>query len=169
MKLLDDEVIENVSKALFEMLQEEMKSGNILRLEKLFEENKKATENLLTAVMSGKGTDLLLEKLEQVQIEQKDLQEQILIEKSGLLDATLPELRRYVKRFKHLDYTEEKNRQDLIETFVNKIWLYDNTKAKVRYNITDFTCHNGSFYDRMVEDSGLEPLTPCLQSRCSTN
>ena len=163
LKFLDDDVIDGVAKALYEMLQEENESGNILRLEKLLEENKKAADNLLTAVMSGKGTDLLLEKLQQVQNEQKDIQEQILIEKSGLLDADLPEIRKYVKRFKHLDYTEEKNRQDLVETFVNKIWLYDDRKAKVRYNITDFRGHNvGSFYGRMVEVTGIEPVTLCL-------
>ena len=77
-----------------------------------------------------------------------------------MLDATLPEIRRHVKRFKNLDYTVTKSRQDLVDTFVNKIWLFDDGKAKVRYNITDFkNCHKGSFYDRMVDLQGLEPRT----------
>lgn len=163
LKFLDDEVIDNIAKAILEMLQEENQSGNILRLEKLLAKNQKATDNLLTAVMSGKGTDLLLDRLAKVQAEQKDIQEQILIEKSGLLDASLPELHRYVKRFKHLDYTDTKNRQDLVDTFVDRIWLYDDGKAKVRYNVTDFGCHKkGSFYDRLVETTRLELVTSCM-------
>ena len=156
-------MIDNVAKALYELFQEEQQNGNLDRLEALLEENKKAADNLLTAIMAGKGTDLLLEKLEQIQTEQKDIQEQIVVEKSGMLDCDLHEIRHYVKRFKHLDYTVTKNRQDLVETFVNKIWLYDDGNAKVRYNVTDFRdSHKGSFYDRMVGTVGLEPTTPCL-------
>jgi hypothetical protein len=69
LKFLDDEVIDNVAKALYELFREEINSGNLGRLEALSEENKKAADNLLTAIMAGKGTDLLLEKLEQLQTE----------------------------------------------------------------------------------------------------
>ena len=111
--------------------------------------------------MSGKGTELLLAKLDELQVEQKEIQEQILIEKSGLLDATLPQLRRYVRDFKHKDYTKTANRQALVETFVNKVWLLDDDKAKVRYNVTDFGgSKTGSFYDRMVERHILQVITP---------
>jgi hypothetical protein len=35
------------------------------------------------------------------------------------------------------------------------------------WSTTDFKIHINTFC--LVELSGLEPLTPCLQSRCSTN
>ena len=105
----------------------------------------------------------MLERLERVQHEQNDIQDQIALEKSGMLDATLPEIRRHVRRFKNLDYTITKNRQDLVDTFVNKIWLYNDGNAKVRYNVTDFHGgYKGSFYDRMVGTVGLEPTTSCV-------
>ena len=70
---------------------------------------------------------------------------------------TLEDLRYYVKRFKHLDYTKTENRQALIDTFVNKVFYYGDKKGKVRYNVTDFS--TGSLYERVVELRGVEPLT----------
>ncbi|MCL2256207.1 MAG: hypothetical protein FWC11_05030, partial [Firmicutes bacterium] len=63
------------------------------------------------------------------------------------LDFKLPEIRRYMKRFKHLDYSITKNRQALIDTFVDKIWHYDDKNAKIRYKVTD---SSGSFLNRLV-------------------
>lgn len=52
---------------------------------------------------------------------------------SEILDYTLEDLRYYVKRFKHLDYTKTENRQALIDTFVNKVFYYGN-KSKPPVN-----------------------------------
>ena len=76
-------------------------------------------------------------------------------ERTEYLDFTLPEIRRHIKRFKHLDYTITANRQALVDTFVDKVWLYDDRNAKIRYKVTDF--HKGSFLERLVPEVGLEP------------
>ena len=167
LKLLDDEVIDNISKALHDLLQEELKSGNISRLEKLLSDNKRAIENLMKVLMDGKATDLILAKLDQLQKEQKDIEQQLETERTAYLDFTLPQIRRYVKRFKHLDYSVTANRQALIDTFVNKVYLSDDGKSKIRYNVTDF--HSGSFLERMVGHIGLEPTTPAMSRQYSPN
>ena len=38
-------------------------------------------------------------------------------------------------------------------------------KGKVRYNVTDFS--TGSFYERLVDDTGLEPVTSSTSRRHS--
>ena len=74
-----------------------------------------------------------------------------------MLDYKLEDFRYYVKRFKHLDYTKTENRQALINTFVNRVTYLGNKKGKVRYNVTDFS--SGSFYERLVEMTGIEPVS----------
>ena len=136
------------------MLQEELKSGNISRLEKLLEGNKRSADNLMKVLTEGKATDLILDKLDQLQKEQKDIQLQLDTERTEYLDFTLPEIRKHIKRFKHLDYTITANRQALVDTFVDKVWLYDDNNAKIRYKVTDF--HKGSFLERLVPVVRLE-------------
>ena len=160
LKLLDDKLIDQISQALYEILQGELKNGNVPRLEKLLVRNKKASENLMQLLMDGKAKNTILDKLEQLEKERKEIEQQLETEKSEILDYTLEDLRYYVKRFKHLDYTKTENRQALIDTFVNKVFYYGDKKGKVRYNVTDFS--TGSLYERVVETIGLEPMTSCL-------
>ncbi len=157
LKLLDDKLIDEISNALYEILQGELKNGNVPRLEKLLAANKKASDNLMQLLMEGKAKNTILEKLDQLEKERKEIELQLEVEKSQILDFTLKDLRYYIKRFKHLDYTKTKNKQALIDTFVNKVICYGNKKGKVRYNVTDFS--TGSFYERVVGNKGLEPLT----------
>ena len=167
LKLLDDKLIDKISQALYDILQEELKNGNVPRLKKLLAANKKATDNLMQLLMEGKAKNTILEKLDQLEKERKKIELQLEVEKSEILDFKLEDLRYYVKRFKHLDYTKTENKQALIDTFVNKVIYYGNKKEKDRYNVTDFS--TGSFYERMVEIRGFEPLTYTLRTYRATN
>ena len=135
------------------------------RLEKLLAANKKASDNLMQLLMEGKAKNTILEKLDQLEKERKEIELQFEVEKSEILDFTLEDLRYYVKRFKHLDYSKTENRQALIDTLVNKVIYYGDKKGKVRYNVTDFS--TGSFYERLVEIIGLEPMASCMSSKRS--
>ena len=115
--------------------------------------------------MEGKAKNTILEKLDQLEKERKEIELQFEVEKSEILDFTLEDLRYYVKRFKHLDYSKTENRQALIDTLVNKVIYYGDKKGKVRYNVTDFS--TGSFYERLVEIIGLEPMASCMSSKRS--
>lgn len=161
-KLLDDKLIDQISQALYEILQGELKNGNVPRLEKLLATNKKATDNLMQLLMDGKAKNTILEKLDQLEKERQEIELQLEVEKSQILDFKLEDLRYYVKRFKHLDYTKTENRQALIDTFVNKVFYYGDKKGKVRYNVTDFS--TGSLYERVVGTVRLELMTSCMSS-----
>lgn len=71
LKLLDDKLIDQISRALYEIMQEELQSGNVQRFEKLLSANKKASENLMEMLMDGKAKNLILEKLDQLKKERK--------------------------------------------------------------------------------------------------
>ena len=159
LEILDEDVIDRISQALYDLLREELKIGNIARLEKLLADSKRAADNLMKVLVEGKATDLILEKLDLLQKEQKQLQLQLDTERTEYLDFTLPQIRRYVRRFKDLDYSLVENRQALIDTFVERVTLYEDGNAKIRYKVTDFA--KGSFLERLVPEAGLEPARPC--------
>ena len=142
---------------MYAILQEELKNGNASHLEKSLATNKKATDNLMQLLMDGKAKNTILKKLNQLEKERKEIELQLEVEKSQMLDFTLEDLRYYIKQFKHLDYTKSKNKQALIDTFINKIVYYRNKKGKVCYNVTDFS--TSSFYERVVELTGVEPVS----------
>lgn len=157
LKLLDDKLIDQISQVLYEIVQEELKNGNVQRFEKLLAANKKASDNLMQLLMQGKATNLIMEKLDHLDKERKEIEQQLDVAKSEMLDYKLEDFRYYVKRFKHLDYTKTENRQALIDTFVNRVTYLGGKKGKVRYNVTDFS--KGSYYERLVEMRGFEPLS----------
>ena len=74
MKLLDDKVIDQISQALNEIVQEELKNGNVPRLEKLLAVNKKASDNLMQLLMGGKAKNTILEKLDKLKKERKEIE-----------------------------------------------------------------------------------------------
>ena len=53
---------------------------------------KKAEDALMKVLRGGKDTDLILEKLDQLQKEQKEIHLQIDTERTEILDYTLPEI-----------------------------------------------------------------------------
>lgn len=79
----------------------------------------------------------------------KEIELQLDIAKSEMLDYKLEDFRYYVKRFKHLDYTKTENRKALIDTFVNRVTYLGGKNGKIRYNVTGFS--SGSLYERLVE------------------
>lgn len=62
-------------------------------MEKLLTANKKATDNLMQLLMDGKAKNTILEKLDQLEKERKEIELQLEVEKSEILDFKLEDLR----------------------------------------------------------------------------
>lgn len=60
LKLLDDKLIDKISQALYEILQEELKNGNVPRLEKLLTANKKQQITLCNCLWTARQRILSL-------------------------------------------------------------------------------------------------------------
>ena len=76
---------------------------------------------------------------------------------------TLQEVKFFLNQFKQGDINDEKYRQALIDTFVNKIYLYDE-KMTILYNTQDGHSHMnldelGSSKVALVEMAGVEPAS----------
>ena len=130
---------------------------------KLLKENEQATENLFKALESGQIVDVIAERISQKKQERNELERLILEETSAHPLPTVNEVRFFLNQFRKGDVNDTKYRQALIDTFVNKIYLYDD-KMTVLYNTqdshSDVTIDNLSLSRvALVEVRGVEPLS----------
>ena len=155
--------IKLIAKEVVRLCEQEKDTENLKRLKKLLVENEKATENLLKALESGQIADVLTERILQKKNEHTELERMILEESASHPTPTVQEVRFFLNQFRKGNVNDEKYRQALVDTFVRKIYLYDD-KMTILYNTQDG--HSdvslddlGSSKGVMVEARGVEPLS----------
>ena len=132
--ILTDEFIDLVAAETYLLIQAEQNDTEIKRLENLVADNQKAINNLMQALMLGKIADTILSQIEKLENENKDLQDTIATEKAMQINYSYNDIRKWLLRFRTLDYSKTKNRKDLIDTFIYKVILYDN-KMKILFHL----------------------------------
>ena len=152
-----------IAKEVVRLCEQEKDTENLKRIKKLLVENEKATENLLKALESGQIVDVIAERLSQKKQEHAELERMLLEESASHPTPTLQEVRFFLNQFRKGNINDEKYRQALIDTFVHKIYLYDD-KMTILFNTQDG--HSdvslddlGSSKGVMVEARGVEPLS----------
>ena len=160
-KLLTRDNIDKIASEVVQLCEQERNTENLKRLKKLLKENERATENLFKALESGQLIDILAERISQKKKEHDDLERQIFMEKTQNTVPTVNEIRFFLNQFRKGDINDAKYRQALVDTFVNKIYLYDD-KMTVLYNTqdshTEMTLDNTSLSRvALVESGGIEP------------
>lgn len=128
--------IKLIAKEVVRLCEQEKDTENLKRLKKLLVENEKATENLLKALESGQIADVLTERILQKKNEHTELERAILEESASRPMPTVQEVRFFLNQFRKCDVNGEKYRQALVDTFVRKIYLYDD-KMTILYNTQD--------------------------------
>ena len=170
-KLLTRDNIDKIASEVVRLCEQERNTENLKRLKKLLKENERATENLLKALESGQLIDILAERISQKKKEHDDLERQIFMEKTQNTVPTVNEIHFFLNQFRKGDINDAKYRQALVDTFVNKIYLYDD-KMTVLYNTQDshseMTIGNASLSRvGLVEPRGIEPLSESNLERTS--
>ena len=132
--ILTDEFIDLVAAETYLLIQSEQNDTEIKRLENLVAENQKAINNLMQALMLGKIADTILSQIEKLENENKELQDTIANEKAMQINYSYADIRKWLLRFRTLDYSKTKNRKDLIDTFIYRVILYDD-KMKVLFHL----------------------------------
>lgn len=80
--------------------------------------------------------DVISERITQKKKEHVDLEKQILLENVQHPMPTINEIRFFMEQFKKGDVNDMKYRQALVDTFINKIYLY-NDKMTILFNAPD--------------------------------
>ena len=135
-KLLTKENIDRIAKEVVRLCEQEKDTDNLKRLRKLLKENEQATENLFKALESGQIVDVIAERISQKKQEHNELERLILEETSAHPLPTVNEVRFFLNQFRKGNVNDKKYKKALIDTFVNKIYLYDD-KMTVLYNTQD--------------------------------
>lgn len=132
--VLTDEFIDMVAAETYTLIQAARNDSEIKRLENIIEDNKKAIDNLMQALMHGKATDIILSQVERLENENKALADTVAMEKAMQMKYSYSDIRKWLLRFRTLDYTKTRHRKELINIFIYRIVLYD-YKMKVLFHL----------------------------------
>jgi len=160
LSVLTGEYIDAIASKIADLSTKESNIDTLKRLKKLLKENEAAIVNLVKAIESGKAVDVLSAQIEKRQLEKADLEVQFAKEKMIRPVLTFEEVKFFFERFRNGDADDITYRMALIDTFVNKIYLYDVDDARVEIycNASDksINCSIGE-----LKSSPMEQLRGC--------
>ena len=139
-------------------------TDTLKRLRKLLKENETATENLIKAIEAGKAATIISSQIEKRQLEKKNLEAQIAREKILKTKLQFEQVKFFFQKFIKGDISDIKFRQALIDTFINKVYLFQDKlcilcnaqDSKIEIPLHDTKC---SYKGHLVGHQGLEPRT----------
>ena len=104
--------------------------------EKQLKETEVGITNMLNAIQMGILTSSTKERLEALEEQRKELQARIAEERLAKPKMKEEFVRFWLLRFRKLDMTQPEQRQALVDTFINAIYLYDD-KVLITFNYED--------------------------------
>jgi len=129
--IMNDAVVEYIADLVMELQRRE--NTDLPRYKDQLAETEKAIDNILNAIQQGifnKSTKGRLDELESVK---SDLEMKIMQEEMHRPLLTREQVVFWIQRFRRLDITKPEQRQLLIDSFVNAIYLYDD-KLIITFN-----------------------------------
>ena len=137
MKLVEDDASMNAIIAKVMELQNQ-ESTDLPIYEKQLKETEVGITNMLNAIQMGILTSSTKERLEALEEQRKELQARIAEERLAKPKMKEEFVRFWLLRFRKLDMTQPEQRQALVDTFINAIYVYDD-KLVFTYNFKDGT------------------------------
>ena len=132
----DDAVIDSLVAAVMELQNRE--STSLPLYEKQLLETETGIQNMLNAIQAGILTSSTKERLEALEAQKKDLESKIAEEKLAKPVMKEEFVRFWLHRFRKLDLSQKEQRQTLVDTFINAIYLYDD-KVLITFNYKEGT------------------------------
>ena len=132
----DDAAMESIIAKVMELQNKE--NTNIPLYEKQLRDAESGIQNMLNAIQSGILTSSTKERLEQLEETKRELEARIAEEKLAKPKVTEEFIRFWLLRFRKLDMSLKDQRQALVDTFINAIYLYDD-KGLITFNYKEGT------------------------------
>ena len=131
---------ESTSLPLYEKQLRETETGiqNMLNAIQALRETETGIQNMLNAIQAGILTSSTKERLETLEAQKKDLEAKIAEEKLAKPAMKEEFVRFWLLHFRKLDLSQKEQRQTLIDTFINAIYLYDD-KVLITFNYKEGT------------------------------
>ena len=132
----DDAAMESIIAKVMELQDRE--NTNIPLYEKQLRDAESGIQNMLNAIQAGILTSSTKERLEQLEETKRELEARIAEEKLAKPKVTEEFIRFWLLRFRKLDMSLKDQRQALVDTFINSIYLYDD-KVLITFNYKEGT------------------------------
>ena len=132
----DDKVIEAIVAMLMDL--QERENIDLPLYEQQLRDVERNIENLLNAIQQGILTKSTKARMEELEAAKEDLEIRIANERIAKPKLTEEQLLHFLHKFRVLDMSKQSHRQRLIDTFVNRIYLYDD-KLVITFNHKDGT------------------------------
>ena len=132
----DDAAMESIIAKVMELQDRE--NTNLPLYEKQLRDAESGIQNMLNAIQAGILTSSTKERLEQLEETKRELKARIAEEKLAKPKVTEEFIRFWLLRFRKLDMSLKDQRQALVDTFINAIYLYDN-KVLITFNYKEGT------------------------------
>ena len=129
--ILTDDFIDTMAHRIANFSATEGNTDTVMRLKRLLKENEEATENLIKAIESGKAVDALTAQIEKRQSERTDLEAQLAQEKMIKPILTYEEVKFFFEKFKGGDANNITYRMALIDTFINRVDVFDGDDSRL--------------------------------------
>ena len=132
----DDAAMESIIAKVMELQNKE--NTNIPLYEKQLRDAESGIQNMLNAIQAGILTSSTKERLEQLEDTKRELEARIAEGKLAKPKVTEEFIRFWLLRFRKLDMSLKDQRQALVDTFINAIYLYDD-KVLITFNYKEGT------------------------------
>lgn len=132
--IMDDSMVLYITDLVMEIQSRE--NTDLPRLRKQLTETEKAIENMLNAIQQGIFNQFTKQRFDELEASKNELETKILQEEIQRPLLKREQVAFWLHRFRKLDVTIPEQRQLLIDTFVNAIYLYDD-RLVVTFNYKD--------------------------------
>ena len=132
--IMNDEVMERLIDTLIELQKKE--STDLPLLKKQLAETEKGINNMLNAIQAGIFTPSTKQRLDELEETKSQLEVSILQEEMHKPLLTREQIAFFIYRFRKFDVTKREQRQRLIDSFVNAVYLYED-KIILTFNYKD--------------------------------
>ena len=132
----DDAAMESIIAKVMELQDRE--NTNLPLYEKQLRDAESGIQNMLNAIQAGILTSSTKERLEQLEETKRELEARIAEERLAKPKMKEEFVRFWLLRFRKLDMTQPEQRQALVDTFINAIYLYDD-KVLITFNYKEGT------------------------------
>ena len=132
----DDAAMESIIAKVMELQDRE--NTNLPLYEKQLRDAESGIQNMLNAIQAGILASSTKERLEQLEETKRELEARIAEEKLAKPKIKEEFIRFWLMRFRKLDMSLKDQRQALVDTFINSIYLYDD-KVLITFNYKEGT------------------------------
>ena len=132
--VLQDNIIDQLADAIVELQKQE--NTTIPFLQKQLDDINKRISNLIDSIEQGIANDSVKQRLDELESKKADVEISLAQEKIEKTTLTKEQIVFWISRFKDGDIDDPQYRKDLVDIFINSIFLYDD-KMVITFNWKD--------------------------------